>query len=78
MAIERLAKEPKLEPQIAFRNLWNLFTLDHKTEAGLKLFADVIWNSDSSKLNELVLANSLHAFALFEYVKFECLEMLLK
>ena len=65
VAIERFAKEPKLEPRIACRNLWNLFALGHKSEAGLKLFADVIQNSDPSKLNVLDLANSLRAFAHF-------------
>ncbi len=77
-AIQRFAKEPKLEVRIACRNLWNLFALDHKSEAGLKLFADVIQKGDSSKLNELDLANSLRAFAHFQYVNFDCLEMLLK
>ena len=52
--------------------------LDHKSEAGLKLFADVIQKADPSKLNELDLANSLRAFAHFQYVNFDCLEMLLK
>jgi len=65
VAIERFAKEPKLETYIACRNLWNLYALGRRSEAGLKLFAEVIQNSDPSKLNELDLANSLRAFAHF-------------
>lgn len=65
VAIKRFVKEPKLEPRMACRNLWNLYALDHRSEAGLKFFAEVIHNSDPSTLNELDLANSLRAFAHF-------------
>ena len=38
----------------------------------------MIQKADPSKLNELDLANSLRAFAHFQSVNFDCLEMLLK
>ena len=46
VAIQRFLKEPKLEPKIACRNLWNLFSLDTRSDIALKLFSDVILKTD--------------------------------
>lgn len=56
-----------------------MFALDHKSNVALKLFADVILRvGEPYKLNELDIANSLRAFAHFQYVNYDCLELLLK
>ena len=77
-AIEKFAREPKLDHITACRNLWNLFALDHRSDKALKLFATTILKTDATKLNELDIANALRAFAHFQYLDYECVETLLK
>jgi hypothetical protein len=55
-----------------------LQALDHKNESALKLFSDVIMAADVSKINEVDVANSMSAFAHFNYVNFDSIEKLLK
>jgi hypothetical protein len=56
-----------------------LFALDVRNETALKMFSDVILRvGEPYKLNELDLANSLRSFAHFQYVNYDCLELLLK
>lgn len=58
--------------------MWNLFALDYKNEHALFKFGQTIVNSDANKLNELDIANTLRAYAHFQHVDYECIEVLLK
>ena len=79
VAMTQLKKEPKLDVKLACRNLWNLFALDHRSEVGLQLFAEVLLRvGEAYKLTELDLANSIRAFSHFQYKHERCIELLLK
>ena len=64
-AIEYFKREPVLTVKTAARNLWNLYSLDHRSEDGLKLFTQVLLNARSEEFNELDIANALRAYAHF-------------
>ncbi len=76
-AIMQLTKDPELKVVLACRNLWNLYALNHRSEHGLKIFSEIILR-DSKFLNEMDIANSVRAFAHFQYMNYDCLEVLLK
>ena len=78
VALDQILKEPKIDTYTACRNLWNLYALDHKNEVAVQKFSEVIVAADASKLNELDIANSLRAFAHFQHVDLDCIEVLLK
>ena len=77
-ALDKLLNEPKLDTYTACRNLWNLQALDYRSDLALAKFAETIVAADVNKLNEVDIANSLHALAHFNHVDFDCIEKLLK
>lgn len=59
------------------RNLWNFYALDFKSVDALDHFTKIILQNQD-KIGERDVANSVKAFAYFEYFNYDCLEMLLK
>lgn len=61
----------------ASRNLWNLSALEFKSYKALKqLTAVVVRNQE--RLNDLDVSNVVKSYAMFNYLDYDCLEMLLK
>ena len=78
VAIEQLKSEPKLPLLLASRNFWNLYALNYKSETALNMFTEVYRSTKMENLDDISIANALVAFAHFQYIDFDCMEVLLK
>ena len=70
--------DPGLNSYTASRNLWNLYAFDYYDKVAMDRFANVIMHTDPQKLNELDIANTVRSFAHFQFLDYDCLEVLLK
>lgn len=78
VALRHLMNDPGLNSYIASRNLWNLYAFDYYDKVAMDRFANVIMNTEPDKLNELDIANAVRSFAHFQFLDYDCLEVLLK
>ena len=73
--------EPALPFELACRNLWNLYSLDHHDKELFDKFA-VLIAKNHDQLMEIDVANALRAFSHFHHTDSEaaasCLESLVK
>lgn len=76
-AIKIMLRQEDLQVTWVCRNLWNLYTLDFKSVEALDRFTEIILKS-ADQLGERDIANSVKAFAHFDYFNYDCLELLLK
>ena len=77
-AIELLVKEPQLSYTVACRNLWNLFALDHESKVGMDCFTQALLNTKPELIKPIDVASAMRSFAHFQYVNYDCIEVLLK
>jgi hypothetical protein len=66
----------ELDAVTACRNLWNLSALEFRSDEALKELTAVVMRQ-REKLMDVDIANCVRSFAVFEYLDYECLEMLL-
>ena len=75
--LDVLLKEPKLTSYTAARNLWNLFAIDYFDKPAMERFSQVLIDSEPSKLHDLDIANAVRSFAHFQYIDYDCLEVII-
>lgn len=75
-----MENEPKLDMRLVFRNLFNLYALDAKSEEGLDLLSSELLRAGPAyQISDQDLALALKTFAHFEYTENQdCLELLIK
>ena len=77
-AMEQLVKEPKLSYVVASKNLWNLYALDHFNKVAVDCFTRVIVDTKPELIKPIDIASAMRAYAHFQHLDYDCMEMLLK
>lgn len=75
-AIQLILATENLDVVSACRNLWNLSALEYKSIAAMKHMTAVVMEQ-KDRLKDVDVANCVKSYATFEYLDYECLEMLL-